>query len=149
MTENTLTENLANNHLVGVIEAPEAATQAVQELQEAGYRDPVILYGEEGARQINAKGEHGGIFGRILGMVEDHLSEATNFMKQYEEAALNGKQVIAVEVPNLEEAENAQGVLERNGALNIRFFGKLAVADLTPETNPSGPAGELPEQQSA
>jgi hypothetical protein len=137
MNENASNQNLANNHLVGVIDGPESARQAVQDLQRAGFGEPVVYSGEEGARQIDANGEHGSLFGRILSLVEDHLSEATNFMKQYEQEARDGKQVIALEVPSAEEAEGARVVLDRNGARNIRFFGKLAVTDLSPESNPS------------
>ena len=144
MQENTTTENLTNNHLVAVIDGEESARQAAQELLASGFQDPVVLSGEEGARQIDAMGEHSGVFARIFSLVENHLSEATNFMKQYEEEARNGKQVVAVEVPGREQAEPARQVLERNGARNIRFFGKLAVTDLSPNSNPSARAEDSP-----
>ena len=149
MSTNASDQNLTNNHVVAVINGGDSASQAVQELQSAGYKDPMLLTGEEGARQIDAKGENSHVFARILSMVEDHLSEATNYMKQYEEEARNGRHVIAVEVPSREEAGAVSEILQRNGATNIRFFGKLAVADLTPETNPSARSAESPETQRA
>ena len=149
MTTNTNDKNLTNNHVVAVINGSESAAQAAKELAAAGYTDPVILTGEEGARQIDAKGENSHVFARILSMVEDHLSEATNYMKQYEAEARSGKQVLAIEVPDREHADGACEILTRNGANNVRFFGKLAITDLTPETNPSIRAEDSPEPQRA
>jgi hypothetical protein len=148
MNKNEMNESLTNNHVVGVIHGEESARQASQELEQR-YPNPVVLSGEEGARQIDAKGEHGGVFSRIFSIVEDHLSEATNYLKQYEAEARNGNCVVAVEVPSREEAEPVREVLERNGAHNIRFFGRLAVTDLSPQTNPSARSDESPEKQQA
>jgi len=141
--------NLSNNHLVGVIDEADAASSAARDLQAAGYESTHVFTGEEGAQQIDAKGEHSGFLARILSQVEDHLSEATNFLKQYEEEARNGKHIVAVEVPSRDEAEAARQVLDRNGAQNIRFFGKLAVTDLSTETNPSPRSDASAEQQAA
>jgi hypothetical protein len=141
----TMTDNLSNNHLVGVIDRDTQAAKAVNELEAAGYHHPVILTGEEGASQIDARGENGGFFAKIRGRIEDHLSEEPNFLKQYEEEARAGKHVVAVEVPGRDEAEKARQVLDHNGAQNIRFFGKLAVSDLSMESNPSAPSDASPE----
>jgi hypothetical protein len=149
MTTNTNDKNLTNNHVVAVINGTDSAGQATTELSAAGYTNPIILTGEEGARQIDAKGENSHVFARILSMVEDHLSEATNYMRQYEEEARSGKQVIALEVADREHADGACEILTKHGATNVRFFGKLAITDLTPETNPSLRAEESPEPQRA
>ncbi|MGE0057390.1 MAG: hypothetical protein AB7P33_05495 [Dehalococcoidia bacterium] len=143
------TPNLSNNHLVAVIEQGDVADRTARDLQAAGYGSTLVLTGEEGAQQIDAKGEHSGFFARILSQVEDHLSEATNFLKQYEEEARAGKHVVAVEVPSRDEAETARALLDRNGAQNIRFFGKLAVTDLSLESNPSPRSDASPEHQAA
>jgi hypothetical protein len=144
-----MNENLNNNHVVGVIERGDATKKAVDELRAAGYTDPTVLTGEDGARQIDAKGEHSGFIARLLSQVENHLSEATNYLKQYEEEARAGKHVVAIEVPDRDEAEGARSVLDRNGAKNIRFFGKLAVSDLSVESNPTARSDASPEQQAA
>lgn len=149
MDGKTTNETLTNNHIVAVINGGESARQAAQELKAAGYSTALVFTGEEGARQIDAKGENSHVFARILSAVEDHLSEATNYMKQYEEEARNGKHVVAIEVLSREGAERAREVLDRNGAQNIRFFGKLAVTDLSPESNPSLRSEESAEKQKA
>ena len=148
MTENTKTENLTHNHVVAVINGTESAHQTAEALRAAGFGDPTVLVGDEGAGQIDARGETQGLLGKITGMVQDHLSEATNFLAQYKQEVVNGRAVIALEVTNREWAEPVKQLLEEHGAYNIRFFGRLAVSDLTPETNPSARSEESPEVHS-
>ena len=50
-------------------------------------------------------------------------------------------------VKGQDEAEAAKEILERYSARNIRFFGKLAVTDLTPLSNPSSRSEESPESK--
>jgi hypothetical protein len=147
MTDDSRTENLTNNHVVAVINGTESARNTADALRGAGFGDATVLVGEEGANQIDARGETQGLLGKITGLVQDHLSEATNFVGQYKQEVLNGRAVISLEVPNRDWAEPVKQILEEHGAYNIRFFGRLAVADLTPETNPSARSEESPEVQ--
>lgn len=130
---------MAANHVIGVIGDHGAASKLTAALQQAGYADAELFTGEQGATEIQELKGSTGIFGAIVGAVQSHLSEQTNYVAQYEEEARNGNIVVAVEVPGSEEAGAAQALLERHGAQNIRYFGTLAVADMTPETNPSAP----------
>lgn len=144
-----MSEDISNNHVVAVIDRPESARKAVEELEAAGYTEPIVFSGEKDAEKIDARGEYGGILDRIRGTVDDTLSEATNFLKQYEEEARSGKQVVAVPVENRDKAEPAREILFRNRAHNIRFFGKLAVTDLSVTTNPSPVSDSSPEQRAS
>jgi hypothetical protein len=148
MTEDTKTENLTNNHVVAVINGTESAHRTAEALRAAGFGDATVLVGEDGANQIDARGETQGLLGKITGLVQDHLSEATNFLAQYKQEVLDGRAVISLEVPDRDSAQPVKQLLEEHGAYNIRFFGRLAVVDLTPETNPSARSEESPEVQS-
>jgi hypothetical protein len=148
MTEKT-NDNLTVNHVVAVINGAESSQQAVEQLRAAGYKEPLVLTGEEGAKHIDAHGQEGGIFSRLMRTVEDHLSDSTNYLAQYEEEARAGHHIVTVEVASRDLAERAREVLDHNGAQNIRFFGRLAVTDLSPETNPSHRAETPAEQQKA
>ena len=64
-------------------------------------------------------------------------------MQQYERAADKGLDIIAVKVEDHDDAERAKDVLLRFGTTDIRFFGRFAVTDLTPTSNPSAPSGEI------
>lgn len=138
-------ENLTANHIVGVIDDAAAAAKVAEELVAAGYEPPAVLTGEEGARQLDTKGDGSNVFARLIDKVQDHLSEATNYIKQYADEARSGHNVVAVAAKDRDLAERAKQILDRNGAHNVRFFGVLAVADLTPETNPTARAEESPE----
>jgi hypothetical protein len=81
---------------------------------------------------------------RILQRLSNHLSEETQFLDQYEEAVRNGQTVVAVKADGDDEVERAREVLQRHGAMNIRYFGRLAVSDLTPDSNPSARSDEPP-----
>lgn len=148
MVTNPQHENLKVDRLLAVFDSHDALRRAVGDLVSAGYPEPAVLTGEDGAQQIDARNESSGNpIARLIGMVEDHLSEATNYLSQYEEEARSGNLVLAVEVAGRDEAEPARQVLLRHGARNIRHFGKLAVADLSLPTNPSARSEESPEPQ--
>jgi hypothetical protein len=51
--------------------------------------------------------------------------------------------VIAV-ASDPDEAAQAGEILESEGAVNVRFFGRLAVTDMSPGTNPSAPSDQTP-----
>jgi len=81
--------------------------------------------------------DESGIVDRALQALFGPLSEQGNYLKQYEEAARNGQTVVAAKAANDEEVERAAAIFEKHGATNVRFFGRLAVTDLTPGSNPS------------
>ncbi len=69
----------------------------------------------------------------------------TGYLDQYQEATRNGGVVLAVGADQGEEADRAREIMELEGAMNIRYFGKLAVTDMTPPTNPSAPSDAKPQ----
>jgi hypothetical protein len=137
-----------DNHVVAVISGSKSAQALRDELKRGGYEETVVFRGEEVSLAMDAKGEHSNLLGQILKAVQDHLSEEPNYRAQYEEEARNGNQVIAVRVNDLDDARLVAEVLERYGARNVRFFGKLQVADLSPATNPTARSADSPERWS-
>jgi hypothetical protein len=108
-----------------------------QELEQAGFAGSRPLLGDEAAETLDAKGERGGLLDKLVKSVQDHLSEQPDYLAQYEAEAREGNVVLAVPVDERERAEAVKDVLQRHGARNIRYFGKLAVSDLTPTSNPT------------
>jgi hypothetical protein len=137
-------KRVPNNHVLAVLSGEAAADVARKALEREGYETTVVFRGDEVAETIDPKGEHSGPLGFIVKAVEDHLSEEQTYLAQYQEEARAGKEVVAVPVEDRDHADAARDVLERHGAQNIRYFGTLAVHDLTPETNPSTRAAESP-----
>jgi hypothetical protein len=139
---------LPNNHVVAVINGSSAAQAATEELRTNGFPETTVMEGEEAALKLDPKGENASLLGKVFKAVQDHLSEEPNYLTQYQEEARQGNSVVAVEVKERDQAEAVSEILQRHGARNVRFFGKLAVADLSLETNPTARSADSPERQS-
>src|ERR687893_556931 len=113
---------LPENHVFGVISGQESAERAVSELHESGFDDVSIMRGDDVAEEIDPKGETSGPIKRLIRAVQDHLSEESGFFAQYQEEARSGKDVVVVAVADRDAAEKAKNVLQKHGAVNLRYF---------------------------
>jgi hypothetical protein len=138
---------IPDNHVLAVMPSQNASQSAMSDLKRNGFGENTVMRGEAVAREVDPKGENSGPIGKVVKALADHMSEQQNYLAQYEEEARNGNAVLAVHVKGQEEAEAAKEILERYSARNIRFFGKLAVTDMTPLTNPSSRSAESPESK--
>jgi len=141
------TTKVPDNHVLAVLPSQNATKSAMSDLERNGFDENVVMRGETVAREVDAKGEKSGPIGKVVKALADHMSEQQNYLAQYEEEARNGNAVLAVHVKDPDQAEAAKEILERYSARNIRFFGKLAVTDLTPLSNPSSRSEESPESK--
>jgi hypothetical protein len=142
------TESITGNHVMAVIDGSVAAQEAIENLRREGFTEAAHFQGEEMAAKVDAKGENANPLARLIKAAQDHLSEEPNYLGQYQEEARNGREVVAVQVEDREQADAVKTVLERHGARNLRYFTKLAVTDLSPETNPTARSADSPEPQS-
>src|SRR5687767_13821619 len=133
------------DHVFAVVPSQDAARATIEALMRAGFPESVVFEGEDVTHDVDPKGEQAGPIEKVLKMIGDHLSEQPNYLSQYQEEARNGNVVLAVRVKDTDDAERAGKVLEQMGGHNIRYFGAMAVADLTPLSNPSTRSEESPE----
>ena len=145
MTETTI--KVPDNHVMAVLPSAGAVQSAISDLTRNGFDDNIVLRGEGVTNEVDPKAEQSGPVGTIARAVGDHLSEEQNFLAQYQEEARSGNPVLAVHVPNKDRIQEATDILERYSARNIRFFGKMAVTDLSPLSNPSTRSEESPESK--
>jgi hypothetical protein len=136
--------HLPTNHVVAVIHGAHGTHEAARDLRDNGYPDMEVLSGEERTEIKDATREPPDPIRKFLQRFADHLSEEPAYLDQYGEEADRGGTIVAVRVESHDQAERVKEVLERHGGVNIRYFGRLAVSDLTPETNPSAPSDERP-----
>src|SRR5262249_6524838 len=122
----------------------DAAEQATHDLDRRGFTDHFVLR-EDAIKDLDPKAHNAGLVERLVHGVEDHLSEEQNYFAQYAEEVRAGKDVIAVAAEGDAKIDSAASILADHGAANIRYFGTLAVKDLTPESNPSTRSQESPE----
>ena len=133
------------DHVFAVVPSRDAARTTLEALIQAGFTESIVFEGEEAANEVDAKGEKANPIEKVLKAIGDHLSEQPNYLSQYQEEARNGKVVIAVHVKDGDNAQRAAEILHKQGGQNIRYFGALAVADLSPISNPSSRSEESPE----
>jgi len=129
---------IPNNHVVGVLSGRKSVDDAVVKLRGAGYDDVLVMHRVDGA------GEGVNPLSALMEKLAGHLSDETGYLDQYKEATENGDVVLAVGADQGDAADRARDILEREGAVNVRYFGRLAVTDMTPSTNPSAPSDEMP-----
>ena len=140
-------DDVPYEHVLAVINGRAAADDVEQTLHRNGFGETVQLLDDDVAEHTDPKGENAGLLGKALKAVQDHLSEQPNYLAQYQEEARNGNTVIAVRVAERDQVDQVRQILESKGAHNLRYFGRLAVTDLTPDTNPSTRSEDSPEVQ--
>jgi hypothetical protein len=110
----------------------------------AGFDDVVFLTHREVDHEVDPGAKHAGPLARLVNQIVNHLSEQIAYLEQYEAATRAGRKVVAVRVDGRPEAHKVKEVLEKHDVVDLRFFGKLAVEDLTPGTNPSAASDRVP-----
>ena len=129
---------IPSNHVVGVLGGARSVDDTVSKLRKAGYEDVLVMNRVEGV------GEGTNPLSALIEKLAGHLTDETGYLDQYKEATENGATVIAVG-SGPDDAPQACEILESEGAVNVRFFGRLAVTDMSPGTNPSAPSDETPK----
>jgi len=135
-------DKIPRSHVLAVIASTSAAEEAAADLERRGLGRPDVLAGEAAGAKIQTTADKRNPIAAALKFAVEHLSEEESYLEQYEEQAQAGARVLALRVKDRSQAEQVRDVLQLYGAVNIRFFGKLAVADLTPPTNPSAPSDD-------
>ena len=121
------------NRLLGVIDASQDATRAVDALVEAAF-DPagiVLLMGEEGRDRLGRLGHHPNAFSRVVRFLQFTLMDQTPDFLVYEHALLDGRAVIAVHVASRDRMLEAAAVLEHHGAHFLNYFGRLSTEEIS------------------
>ena len=135
---------IPSNHVVALVRGAASAVSVASELVYRGLEAPLIVSGEKLSDRLEAES---GLVARALQTLFGHLSEQTDYLHQYEEAVRRGQTVVAVKAEGQHAVDVARRVLDRHGAVDVRFFGQLAVTDLTPDSNPSAASDELPAKR--
>jgi hypothetical protein len=133
MNESIVEKPIGN--VLAVFNSEPDADRAIAELSGAGYQ-VAKLSGEDFSREIDPSGRHSGPLGWLWSQVEDHLSEQTDYLREYETLAWAGNKIVAVRVEHRDKLDEVTRMLAGHGGENIRHFGLLAVTDLAGATDP-------------
>lgn len=134
---------IPHNHVIGVLKSRDE--DAIRrDLNAAGYADVLFLTQREVEEKVDPEAENANPLVRLIYQFANHLSEQASYLEQYEESARKGNHVVAVRVDDDDGAQQVKEILLDHDVVDLRYFGKLAVKDLTPDTNPSATSDRLP-----
>jgi hypothetical protein len=117
------------NHVVGIVDTPEAATEAVRILTSRGFfpSEVTVACGAEMADRLRESSGHSGLLGAVMGLadrlnvLDDELAEK----RRYEEALRAGGIVLLIFTPTEERKQRAAEVLLAQGGHFINFMGRF------------------------
>lgn len=134
---------IPHNHVIGVLKSRDE--DAIRrDLNAAGYADVLFLTQREVEEKVDPEAENANPLVRLIYQLANQLSEQASYLEQYEEAARKGNHVVAVRVDDDDGAQQVKEILLDHDVVDLRYFGRLAVKDLTPDTNPSATSDRLP-----
>ena len=121
------------NRLLGVIDEPVGAADAVEALVDASFcrADVVVLVGDEGRDRLGRLGHQPNAFSRIIRLLQFTLMDQTPDFLVYEHAILDGRAVVAVHVANRDGMLEASAVLQQHGAHFLNYFGRLSTEEVS------------------
>ena len=137
----TRATTIPGNYVIGLVRGAATAAALAAELIERGLKAPILVSGERLSDRLEAES---GLVERALQHLFSHSGEETSYLHQYEEAVRRGQTVVAVKAEHYEDVELARGILDKYGAVDVRFSGWLAVSDLTADSDPSAASDEQP-----
>ena len=124
------------NHIVAIVDTPEAAAAAVEALTSGGFLESEVTLacGARAADRLQASSGRSGLIGHVI-QIADHLglrTEELEIRHQYEEALRDGRFLLAVLAPTEERKDRAAQILRDHGAHFITFKGRFTIEQLAP-----------------
>ncbi|HEU4589138.1 MAG TPA: hypothetical protein VFS11_10840 [Gemmatimonadales bacterium] len=132
------------NHLVGVLDTPEAVSATLGALHTAGFpEDAVQCYcKEDGARRVDFTSSHHQLLAKCVRVVEhaveslehavEHFGDEGDFKARNKEELSQGHFLVEVKAAHDDERHRAREILKDNGAHFINYFGRWCVDCLDP-----------------
>ncbi len=122
-----------SNWLVGVIDSPEVAEQAIQALLQAGFNqdDVLLTHGPDALRRLEAKDEKRGPLGWVHKAVANIVTDAGAFQDTYATEASAGHSIINIHTDDEAYIKRGHDILKQHGAHYIKHFGPWTITDLS------------------
>ena len=121
-----------NHRILGIIEEPAGARDAIDALLAAGSEEGEIevFYGKGGADVLDADTDHHGVMAKIARFLRSFGDVENEALRVYQSALHSGYYVFAVPVDNEHEKETFRHVLAENGARDLNYFDTWVVETL-------------------
>lgn len=114
----------APNSVVALLDGPDEAEAAIEELAQAGFdRDRIfVLCGPKGAERLDVSGRHHGLRGRVYRLIE-RMGDERDLLLQSRDHLLAGGLLITVPAGE-DEKSSAARILGAHGGREMAHFGK-------------------------
>jgi hypothetical protein len=121
------------NRLMAVLDTAEEAATATRELARAGFAPEAVtvLAGDRDADRIDSLGKVSGPWTRLWRMLQFTQTDQMVDLVVYEAALRDGRTVVAVHAPDMDDRDRAKRALAAAGAHFMNFFGRLATEDIS------------------
>jgi hypothetical protein len=124
------------NHVIGIVDNPEAATEAVRSLTSGGFlpSEVTVACGPQTADLVRNSSGRSGVLGALMrvadrmNLLDDELAEK----RRYEDALRDGALVVLVFTPTEERKQLAATMLRTHGGHFVNFMGGLTSERLVP-----------------
>jgi hypothetical protein len=122
------------NRLMAVLDTAEAASRATNELARAGFAPEAItvLLGNQDADRIDSLGKVHGRWTRAWRLLQFTQADQMVDLVVYEAALRDGRTVVAVHAPRVQDRDRAKRALAAADAHFMNFFGRFATVDVAP-----------------
>jgi hypothetical protein len=120
--------------VIGVVDTLGELEAALSALGAAGFGPESIqvFSGEEGLRCIDPRGEHHGLLGRLIRIIQA-IGEEQEHMRRYEHELRAGHYLVVISVTDDEaDRRRAAAILSRHGGHFVDYYGPLAIVHLVP-----------------
>lgn len=125
--------NYPTNQLLGVIDDPEAARAAFDELVSSGVApaDVVVLAGPRDAARLDGLGAENGLLSRLLRAIQFMTMDQMPDFLLYETAVRQGRAVVAVRLRGADRRGLATRVLQAHGSHFLNAYGRFATEEIS------------------
>ncbi|HEX5385764.1 MAG TPA: hypothetical protein VFW66_03600 [Gemmatimonadales bacterium] len=123
------------NHVVGVIDTPEALSTSLAQLTSGGFLESEVsaACGTQRAEQLARSTGHAGLVDRLVRVAQriGVRDEEMETKDRYEKALRDGQYVVSVLAPTPERKTKAADILRQHGGHFINFLGRFTIESLT------------------
>jgi hypothetical protein len=133
-------ETIPSNHVIALVRDPASGSEIVDAFEAASLGRVILIAEPDVERRLAAVA---GLAGRMLQRNDDR---EPSYLEEYEQAVREGQVVVAVRAEGHDVVRRTRELLQRHGATNIRYFGRLAIADLGHGSGATAPSDALRRQ---
>jgi hypothetical protein len=120
------------NRLLGLMSSEESAKRAIDRLKTEGIEEDRIelFLGDAGAAALHSVHDNSGLLGHLR-QITGSLGPEAEQSKEYEEALATGKVLLGLKMSDELLIEKIRDALISEGCQSIRYYGRLAIRDLS------------------